>query len=69
MKQRLSYYDIRFGDTYEIHIDDNGEFESAYRFPDRIGYCPIIYDSINEIPTFHRRAIEELLAKNHIKYD
>jgi hypothetical protein len=69
MKRRLSYYDSRFGDTYEIHIDEEGEFESAYRFPDRIGFSPIIYDSVSEIPSFHRRAIEDLLAKNNIKHD
>ena len=69
MRRRLTYYDNRFGDTYEIHIDDDGEFESAYRFPDRIGFSPIIYDSITEIPTFHRRAIENLLAENNVKYD
>ena len=69
MTRQLTYYDSRFGDTYEIHVDEDGEFESAYRFPDRIGFNPIVYDSIHEIPSFHRRAIEELLSKNHIKHD
>ena len=60
----LKYYDNRFGDMYEIYFDDvTGEFEGAMRSVGEIGRESIYYDTLNEIPPFHRNQIEDRIWK------
>jgi hypothetical protein len=55
----LKYYDNRFGDMYEVYFDsDTGEFEGAMRSVGELGRESIYYDTLNEIPPFHRNQIE-----------
>lgn len=57
----LRYYDQRYGDTYEIYLDAEGGFLSAARSVDKIGNRPIFYDSMEDIPAYHRSVIEGLI--------
>jgi hypothetical protein len=54
----LSYYDFRHGDTYNIFLDEEGEFLSALRYVSSIGRDPIVYSALADIPEPHRSAIE-----------
>lgn len=55
----LKYYDNRFGDMYEVYFDpETGEFEGAMRSIGELGRESIYYDTLNEIPPFHRNQIE-----------
>lgn len=53
----LIYEDTRSDDRYEIYLIDR-EFDSAVRFIGLSGRDPIVYDSIESIPTPHRQEIE-----------
>ena len=57
------YYDPRYGDLYEVYFDDNtGAFEGAFRSAGGIvGNDPIHYESLSELPPFHRDKIEQLI--------
>jgi len=58
----LRHYDNRFGDTYEIYINDqSGNFEGALRSLEGIGRSSIFYDNMSEIPPVQRNAIEHLI--------
>lgn len=67
-ESRISYYDHRFGCYYEILLDNDLEFEIAYRYGDHIGKNAIVYDSVEELPAWHRRAIEDLIEKHRRKH-
>lgn len=61
----LVYYDERHGDRFEIFLTDDFTFESAQRFVDSRCNDPIHYNSLNDINTYHRNAIEALIWKHH----
>lgn len=63
----FQWYDPRYGDTYEIYTDPEGDFHSARRSTGRFGSEPIYYDSLAEIPPFHRATIESQLAERKKK--
>lgn len=65
MKSQLTYYDRRFGDTYEIFLTPTGEFSSVLRYVEAVGRDPIVYDFLSEIPAAQRNAIECLIWKNN----
>jgi hypothetical protein len=58
----IRYYDKRYGDLYEVYLDDDtGAFESAMRSTGDIGRDPIYYASLNELPIIQREQIEYLI--------
>jgi hypothetical protein len=57
----LKYYDNRFGDFYEVYLDDEGEFEMAVRSVGEIGRDTIYYDRLCDIPPSHRNQIEHAI--------
>ncbi len=58
----LRHYDNRFGDTYEIYVNDQtGEFEGALRSMEGIGRSTIHYENLKEIPPVQRNAIEHMI--------
>lgn len=61
MTNYLRYYDPRYGDTYEIYVDQTGKFHSACRSVEALGRDSIFYDTLEEIPPFHRAAIELMI--------
>lgn len=66
-KTYIRYYDERFGDVYEIYTDHDGNFLTASRSLESFGRNPIYYDDIEEIPVWHRQAIEKLLEERQKK--
>jgi hypothetical protein len=62
------YHDLRYGDTYEIHFNDQHQFEAAYRYRGQVGIDPILYDSLSSIPSHHQRAIEDIIWKYGAKH-
>ena len=64
MKTYLRYYDVRFGDVFEIYVDHDGEFITAKRSVAALNNDPIYYDSLGQIPMTHRQAIVDLLESN-----
>lgn len=69
MNTYFRYYDSRYGDTYEVYTTHDGEFHSARRSVDTIGQDPIYYESLEEVPPFHRLAIEQLIVERQNKKD
>lgn len=63
----LTYYDERFGDRYEIELDEFHDFVEALRFVEGVGRTPIPYYNLSHIPPFHQRAIEQLIFDHHTK--
>lgn len=59
----LTYYDDRYGDRYEIELDEDKRFVHARRFVDGIGNDPIVYDTLSDINPYHRHHIEQLIWK------
>lgn len=55
----LVYDDVRFGDRYEIELDEFGCFHAAMRYVDRLGADPIVYTRLADIPQPHRHQIEQ----------
>lgn len=55
----LVYNDFRYGDRYEVELDDSGDFAFARRYPDNIGAHPVTYERLTDIPPFHRHEIEQ----------
>lgn len=62
MTTYFRYYDPRYGDTYEVYTDHDGDFLSTCRSVEAIGRDPIYYDHIEDIPPLHRNAIENEIA-------
>lgn len=67
----LRHYDSRYGDLYEVYFDDEtGAFQSAMRSPVSVGRDTIYYDTLSELPLFHRNQIEHLIwQQRHPKKD
>lgn len=63
----FTYYDERYGDTYEVYLTFEGEFEQALRYVDRIGIDPISYSSLGEIPIGARNEIEQRIITENKK--
>lgn len=58
----LRHYDERFGDLYEIYVDDTtGDFSGALRSLDGVGRNTIHYERLKDIPSVQRNAIENLI--------
>lgn len=57
----------RSGDTYEIELDDEGNFSSAVRFMDQIGRDPIHYEKLSDLPIPHVPEIEHLIWTKRIR--
>lgn len=56
----IEYYDQRFGDTYVVETDGQ-TCSRITRYVDRIGFDPIHYDSLSDVPTRARTEIERLI--------
>lgn len=67
MTTYFRYYDPRYGDTYEIYLDNDGNFQTAARSVEVIGRDVIYYDSLADIPPLHRNAIEQLIFERQKK--
>ncbi len=63
----LRYYDPRYGDTYEIYLDREGNFISAARHIGAIGQDPIFYDHVSDVPTVHQAGIRDLIRQHQPK--
>lgn len=57
----LIYEDPRFGDRYEIEVDELFNFDSALRFMDGQIVDPIYYDRLTDISPVQRATIENLI--------
>jgi hypothetical protein len=57
----IKYYDNRFGDLYEVYLDDDGKFEAAVRSVGEVGRESIYYTRLSDIPDWHRNQIEDLI--------
>lgn len=57
----------RYGDTYNIDLNDDGEFLSAVRYVDRVPSDPIAYTQLSELPQIHRHQIEEIIYRRKQK--
>lgn len=59
----IRHYDDRFGDMYEIYLNDQTqEFEGALRSVEAIGMKPIYYEQLKDIPPVQRNAIEHAIS-------
>lgn len=56
----IQYDDDRFGDLYVVHLAGDRVLR-VERFIDRVGFDPIVYLSLADVPTAQRHAIEQLL--------
>ena len=55
----LKYFDDRFGDLYEVYFDEEtGKFQGAMRSVGEVGREAITYETLAEIPPYHRNQIE-----------
>jgi hypothetical protein len=64
-KNAFTFYEPRYGDTYNVFLDTENNFEVAYRYIDGRNDANNIltYDSLTELPTYHRRIIEEIICE------
>lgn len=67
MTTYFRYYDPRYGDTYEVYLDHDGNFQTAARSVEAIGRDVIYYDSLSDIPPLHRNTIEQLILERQKK--
>ena len=55
----LKFFDDRFGDLYEVYFNgETGEFQGASRSVGEVGREVITYETLSEIPPYHRNKIE-----------
>lgn len=54
----ITYYDVRYGDTYHIDVDREGNFLAAVRYVAAVGRDPIVFSYLADLPRAHRPAIE-----------
>ena len=62
-KNAFTFYEPRYGDTYNVFLDAANNFEVAYRYISGRNDANNIltYDSLVELPAYHRKLIEEIL--------
>lgn len=64
MTLSLTYHNSRFGDRFEIDLNEDGSFQSALRYVDRADRDPIHYTQLRDIPSPMLQEIEQLLWEN-----
>lgn len=64
MNATVNYFDERTGDLYVVQLDPHGDFAHALRYVDRVGREKVAYDSMAELPSYVRVAIEHELTKS-----
>lgn len=63
MTSAINYFDERTTDLYVVQVTPSGDFAHALRYVDRVGREKIAYDSMAELPSYVRVAIEHELTK------
>lgn len=58
----LLFFDPRYGDTYHVELDSEGEFVSALRYTSSVR-PPIFYSHLGDIPQPHRSEIKNKILK------
>lgn len=66
--RRIRIYDERFADTYDIFLDETFEFDYAIRWMDRVGFNPIHYDDVKELPMIHQYMVEDAIVTYRKKH-
>ena len=61
-KNAFTFYEPRYGDTYNVFLDSADNFEVAYRYISGRNDANNIltYDTL-ELPAYHRKLIEEII--------
>lgn len=62
MSSVINYFDERTCDLYVVQVTPSGDFAHALRYVDRVGREKIAYDSMAELPSYVRVAIEHELT-------
>lgn len=62
----FTFVDDRTGDTYNVNLTDDGEFQSAVRYIDRVGGDKVDYWAMGELPPQHRAEIEYRIARRRV---
>ena len=68
MQKPILWHDNRYGDSYDIYLDDNHQFEMAVRYRERLGVNGIVYHTISELPDHHRKTIEQIVWKIQVQH-
>lgn len=66
LPSHFSFTDTRTGDTYNVDLDDDGEFLFATRFMERVGGSSVPYAALADLPPAHRAMIEGFIAKRRV---
>lgn len=62
-RNAFTFYEPRYGDTYNVFLDEHDAFEVAYRYMNGRNNANNIltYDSLPKLPAYHRKLIEEII--------
>lgn len=67
LPNHFTYTDPRTGDTYNIDLDELGEFLSAVRYIDRVGSNPLACSTLADIPEPTRSIIVKKIFDRNAK--
>ena len=66
--KRIRIYDERYADTYDIFLNEDLELDYLVRWIDRVGFNPVHYDDMEELPIIHKYMVEDAIINYKKKH-